>query len=101
LRTGTRFVEIAAVSRHYRQAIVNRSGSDNQVRLGVRVSRFAAFGDQNPPPEHDIFCDWQNALIEHGPHRMRKPGVQLVAPAALLAQEFDAEAELGQSYRLI
>jgi hypothetical protein len=44
------------------------------------VSSFPAFFHQEPPSEHDVFGNWQNPLIEHGPYLLCELIVQLIAP---------------------
>jgi hypothetical protein len=41
----------------------------------------------------------QNAMIEHGPYRVREPFVQLVAAGASFTQKLNAETKPGQCHR--
>jgi hypothetical protein len=70
---------------------------NDEIGLREGVSGFAAFFQQNPPPEHDVFGNRQNSLLEHGAYRKRQPVFQFV-PAGSFAQQFDAESELSERY---
>ena len=51
--------------------------------LRKRMPRLAAFLNQKTPFEHDVFADWQDALLEHRPHLMREPVVEIGAAAGV------------------
>src|SRR5690242_5736299 len=60
--------EISRVAGDYGEAIVKCGRGDDQIRLGVGMPGFPAILDQQPPLEHDVFADWQDAFLEHRPH---------------------------------
>jgi len=48
-----------------------------------KYARLAAFLDQQPPFEHDVFGDGQDALLEHRPHLIHEPIVERGALAGV------------------
>jgi hypothetical protein len=55
----------------------------------------AAFLDQQPPFEYDIFTDGQDAIVEHRPHLVCEPVIEFGAPIGV-CDAFDAEPEFGE-----
>ena len=72
-------------------------GSEHQIRLREGVSALSSFFDQQPPLQHDVFGDIQNAILEHGPKLVIEPIVQLHPPVYVLYQ-FDSKTDLGKGY---
>ena len=56
-----RFEVVGAVAGDNRYTVVQTGGRDNQIRLREGVSGLTTFLDQQPPFEHDVFCDRQEA----------------------------------------
>ena len=77
---------------------MNGRRGDNQVWLGESVALLAAFLDQKPPLEHDVFGDLENPMVEHRAHLVGEPIIQFGAAVGFV-YKLDAEADLGKSYR--
>ena len=77
--------------------MAQRRRRDDQIGLREGVPRLAAFFDQQPPFEHDVFCDGQDALLEHRPHLVREPVVEFGALAGV-GDKFNAEADFGEGH---
>src|SRR5262245_52171627 len=69
---------------------------DDEVGLRVGVSVLPAFFHQEPPLEHDVLGDFEDALLEHRPHLVREPVVECCATGGI-HDELDAEAYLGEA----
>ena len=69
---------------------------DDEVGLRKGVSDFAAFFDQQAPPEHDVFSNRKNSVLEHWPNLVDQPVVQFGA-AAGFGYEFNPKANFGKS----
>jgi hypothetical protein len=91
---------IARVAGQDGQPVAERRCGDNQIRLRERMSRRAAFLDQQPPFEHDVFGDGQDALFEHWPHFVREPIVEFGA-FACVRNELNAEADFGEGDNIL
>ena len=62
------------------------------------MAGLAAVFDQEAPLEHDILGDREHALIEHRPHLMREPVIELGA-ADGVGDKFSAEPDFGEARR--
>ena len=89
---------VRGIARDDDQVMVQGGCGDNEVGLGEGVASLAAFLDQETPFKHDILGDRQDALLEHRPHLVREPTVQLGA-AVGVGNELDAEPEFGEGHR--
>ncbi len=77
--------------------MTQRRRRDNQIGLREGMPRLAAFLDQQPPFEDNVFGDGQDALLEHGAHLVREPVIECGALAGV-RNKFDAEADFGDGY---
>jgi hypothetical protein len=59
--------EISRVAGHHGKTIMKRRRGDDQIRLGLGMRGFPTILDQQPPFEHDVFADRQDAFLEHRP----------------------------------
>ena len=62
------------------------------------MTGFATIFDQEPPPEHDVLGDGEDALLEHRPYLVREPIIEFGAPLGI-RDEFDAETDFGEGHR--
>src|SRR5260370_39833850 len=62
------------------------------------MARLAAILNQEPPLEHNVFGYRENTLLEHRPHLMRKPIIQLSAKVGV-ADEFNTKPDFGEGHR--
>jgi len=62
------------------------------------MARLAAILNQEPPLEHNVFGYRENTLLEHQPHLMRKPIIQL-SPKVGVADEFNIKPDFGEGHR--
>jgi hypothetical protein len=72
---------IARVAGQDGQPVAERRRCDDQIGLREGMPRLAAFLDQQPPFEYDVFGDGQDALLEHRSHFVREPIVEFGALA--------------------
>ena len=57
----------------------------------------AALLDQEPPFEHDIFGNRENALFEHRPHLVRQPIVEFSTAIGVSGSNPPLQPELAQT----
>ena len=76
------------------------SRSDDQIGLRKGVPALAPLLDHEPPLEHDVFGDRERALLEHGTDFVSEP-VHEFGAARGIGNEFDTEADLGQSVTIL
>src|SRR5208337_3415637 len=88
---------VARIAGQDGQRRAERRRGDDQIRLRERMLGLAAFLDQQPPFEHDVFGDGQDAPLEHRSHLVREPVVEFGALAGL-GDELYAEADFGESH---
>ena len=77
--------------------MAQRRRGDNEIGLREGMSRLAAFLDQQPPFEHYVFGDRQDALLEHRAHFMRQPIGEFGALVGV-GDELDTETNLGEGH---
>jgi hypothetical protein len=95
-RTGS-FI-IGRISRRDRQPVLKRGRRDDEIGLGKSVPCFATIFNQEPPLEHDVFRNRQNALVEHGSYLVRQPIAQLGA-LSRISDQFNAEPDFRERHR--
>src|SRR5208283_1508237 len=88
---------IARIAGQDRQPVAECRRRDDQIGLRECMPRLAAFLDQQPPFEHDVFGDGQDALLEHRPHPVREPIVECDALAGV-GNKLNAEADFGETH---
>jgi hypothetical protein len=86
-----------ARDRWYRGRGWSARRGDNQIGLREGMPSLAAFLDQKPPFEHDLFCDGKDALLEHWPHLVRKPVIEFGALSGV-GDKLNAEADFCESH---
>ena len=64
----TRMIKLASISGDDCHLMMNRGGSDDEIRLGERVPGLTPSFNQMPPPQHDIFGDLQDSTFKHWSH---------------------------------
>jgi hypothetical protein len=77
---------------------MERRRRDDEVRLRESVADLAAIFDQKAPFEHDVLGDREHALLEHGPHLVRKPRVEFGATVGI-GDQFNAKTDFGKGHR--
>ena len=93
-----RLLIVADVAGHDGEVVMKRGRGDDQIGLGKGMAGLAAVFDQEPPLEHDILGDREHALIEHWPHLVGEPVVELGPPVGV-GDKFDAEPDFGEARR--
>ena len=72
-------VEAAAITGDDGQTVLDGGGRYDEVGLRKDMADFAAFFDQQAPPEHDVFGNRKNAALEHGPYLVDQPVIEFGA----------------------
>ena len=77
---------------------MQRRRCNDEIRLREGIARLAAVLDEEPPLEHDVFGNREDALLEHWSYLVREPIVEFGAPSSL-ADQFNAEPNFSEAHR--
>ncbi len=89
---------ILGVAGHDGEVVVKAGRRDDEIGLGIGMPGLASVLHQQPPFQHDVFADRQDATVEHRSDFVGQPVLKFGAPIGV-GYQLDSEANFRERDR--